>query len=105
MELNGMELSGWRTSSYTNNGGNTCVEVCSAPWRTSSYTANGGNTCVDVGSAPWRTSSYSSNGGDTCVEAAAVGRVIAVRDTTDRGAGLTLAFTAAAWTAFTASLK
>jgi hypothetical protein len=84
MELTGIELAGWRTSSYSDNGGNTCVEV---------------------GSAPWRTSSYSGNGGNTCVQAAAIGRVIAVRDTTDRGAGLTLAFSAAAWSAFTASLK
>jgi hypothetical protein len=74
-------------------------------WRTSSYTSNGGDTCVEVGSSPWRTSSHSSNGGDTCVEAASTGRLIAVRDTTDRCAGLTLAFPPSAWTAFTASLK
>ena len=72
-------------------------------WRISSYTSNGGATCVEVGT--WRTSSYSSNGGNTCVETASTGEVIAVRDTTDRGAGLTLTFSPRAWSAFTASLK
>ena len=74
-------------------------------WRTSSYTSNGGATCVEVGSLPWRTSSYSGNGGDTCVETASNGEVIAVRDTTDHGAGLTLTFTPAGWATFTAALK
>jgi hypothetical protein len=74
-------------------------------WRTSSYTSNGGATCVEVGSLPWRTSSYSSNGGDTCVETASTGEVIAVRDTTDRGTGLTLTFSLKAWVGFTTSLK
>jgi hypothetical protein len=53
----------------------------------------------------WRTSTYSSNGGNTCVEAAGNGEIIAIRDTTDNGAGLILSFAPAAWTAFTASLK
>ena len=74
-------------------------------WRTSSYSGNGGDTCVEVGSSPWRTSSYSSNGGNTCVEAASTGQLIAVRDTTDHGAGLTLTFSPSAWTTFTASLR
>jgi len=74
-------------------------------WRTSSYSGNGGNTCIEVGSLPWRTSSYTSNGGATCVETASTGEAIAVRDTTDRGTGQTLSFTPRAWTTFTASLK
>jgi hypothetical protein len=74
-------------------------------WRTSSYSSNGGNTCVAVGSLPWRTSSYSGHGGDTRVETASNGAFIAVRDTTERGTGRTLAFSPAAWGVFTAALK
>jgi hypothetical protein len=95
----------WRTSSHSGNGGNTCVEVSNFTWRKSSHSSNGGATCVEVGSLPWRTSSYTSNGGDTCVETASTGEVVAVRDTTDRGAGLTLTFPPRAWSAFTTSLK
>jgi hypothetical protein len=51
----------------------------------------------------WRKASYSSNGGENCVEVATAGTVL-VRDTTDRDGG-TLAFTADAWEAFTASIK
>lgn len=53
----------------------------------------------------WRTSSYSGNGGGNCVEAGVAGPgLVLVRDTANRG-GRTLAFTADAWAAFTASLK
>ncbi len=52
----------------------------------------------------WRTSSYSGAQGGQCVELASGGGAILVRDTTDRD-GETLAFTAAAWQAFTGGLK
>jgi hypothetical protein len=58
-----------------------------------------------VNGATWRKSTYSGGSGTTCVEAgvAGQGRVL-VRDTTDRD-GVTLALPAAAWAAFTSSLK
>ncbi len=79
----------WRTSSFSNTSGN-CVEVASG-----------------VASSPrdtddWRKSTFSGTNGD-CVEVAG-GAVISVRDTNDR-AGAELTFTAAGWSAFTASLK
>jgi hypothetical protein len=52
----------------------------------------------------WRKASYSGNGGGSCVEVGNSAPVVLVRDTTDRDGG-TLAFTAAAWSAFAASLK
>ena len=52
----------------------------------------------------WRKSSFSGNGGEACVETANDGGTILVRDTTDRD-GATLAFTAGAWSRFTASLR
>lgn len=52
----------------------------------------------------WRKSSYSGSGGGSCVELASGSGAILVRDTTDRAGG-TLAFTAAAWQAFTGGLK
>jgi hypothetical protein len=53
----------------------------------------------------WRKSSYSNGGGNACLETAASDRgAILVRDTTNRDGG-TLAFSAAAWTAFTGALK
>ena len=51
----------------------------------------------------WRKSSYSGSNGGECVEVASVGAVM-VRDTSDRN-GPMLAFTAAAWSAFTAAIK
>jgi cobalamin biosynthesis protein CobT len=51
----------------------------------------------------WRKSSYSGSNGGECVEVAATGAVM-VRDTSDR-IGPMLAFTAAAWSAFTATIK
>jgi hypothetical protein len=53
--------------------------------------------------SPWRKSSYSGNGGQDCVEVAGEGAVL-IRDTKDRD-GVTLAFTADAWQAFTGLLK
>ena len=71
-------------------------------WRKSSYSGNGGGDCVEVGA--WRKSSYSGNGGADCVEAGHIPGAVLVRDTKDRDGG-TLAFSAEAWGAFTASLK
>lgn len=51
----------------------------------------------------WRKSSYSSGNGGECVEVASTG-VVLVRDTTDRS-GPVVAFTTAAWEAFTAKMK
>jgi Domain of unknown function (DUF397) len=74
-------------------------------WRTSSYSDNGGSTCVEVGAIPWRTSSYSSNGGDSCVEAGQVPGAVLVRDTTQRGAGPVLRVSPAGWTRLTTAVR
>lgn len=55
-------------------------------------------------SAPWRKSSYSANGGQDCAKAGSPPGRILVRDTKNRDGG-TLAFPAAAWASFTASLN
>ena len=52
----------------------------------------------------WRTSSYSGNNGGQCVEAGNYGCAIAVRDSQDPD-GARLAFTAAVWRSFAATLK
>lgn len=52
----------------------------------------------------WRKSTHSSGNGGECVETASTAGRVLVRDTTDRDGG-TLAFTADAWAAFTASLR
>jgi hypothetical protein len=65
-------------------------------WRTSSYSGQG-NDCVEV--APWRTSSY-SGAGQNCVEVAPGEAGVLLRDTKDHGAGPTVPFTPAQWTAF-----
>jgi Domain of unknown function (DUF397) len=93
---------GWRKSSYTGNGGANCVEV--SVWRKSSYSGNGGGTCVEVGTA-WRKSSHSGNGGSNCVEVARdLPRVVAVRDSKDRG-GPVLPHPPQAWQASASSVK
>jgi hypothetical protein len=51
----------------------------------------------------WRKSSY-SGGGNNCVEVAPADAGVAVRDSKNPGGGH-LTVSAAAWTAFTASLK
>jgi hypothetical protein len=51
----------------------------------------------------WRKSSYSGSNGGECVEVASAENV-AVRDTSDRD-GPMLAFTTAAWSAFTGTIK
>ena len=68
-------------------------------WRTSSHSGYNGN-CVEV--AGWRASSFCDGG--QCVEVGSGSAVVGVRDTKQNGAGPVLAFPAAAWQAFTASL-
>ena len=51
----------------------------------------------------WRKSSHSGSNGGECVEVASTD-VIMVRDSTDRS-GPMLAFSAPAWSTFTATLK
>ena len=50
----------------------------------------------------WRKSSFSGSNGGQCVEVSSA-QGVKVRDTTDRD-GVTLEFTAEAWTAFAESL-
>jgi hypothetical protein len=92
----------WRKSSYSGNGGNTCVEV--ATWRKSSHSGNGGADCVEVGTT-WHKSSHSGNGGGECVEVARDHpRVVAVRDSKDPG-GPVLTVAPAGWQDFIADVK
>jgi hypothetical protein len=79
------------------------MDLTRAVWRKSSYSSNGGNTCVEVANV-WRNSSYSSNGGATCVETAMAGPLVAVRDSQDPD-GPRLAFTAGAWDTFLDRVK
>jgi hypothetical protein len=74
-------------------------------WRKSSYSSNGGDSCVEVGAIPWRKSSYSSNGGSSCVEAGHVAGAVLVRDTTQHGAGPVLRVTPADWSRLTAAIR
>lgn len=67
-------------------------------FRTSTYSFANGN-CVEVGSE-WRKSSRSVAAGN-CLEAGNGPAAVLVRDTADRD-GNVLAFTAEAWSAFTA---
>jgi hypothetical protein len=53
--------------------------------------------------SPFRKSSHSGTNGN-CVESASAGGLVLVRDTRDRD-GRTLSVPAAAWAAFTASLR
>lgn len=71
-------------------------------WRKSSYSNNGGDSCVEVGA--WRKSSYSNNGGADCVEVGTAVTGVLVRDTTDR-AGAVLAVPARAWRILLAGLR
>jgi hypothetical protein len=78
-------------------------------WRTSSYSDNGGDSCVEVGAIPWRTSSYSDNGGSTCVEVGTLCRrpagTVLIRDTTQHGRGPVLRVSAETWQAFTSAVR
>jgi hypothetical protein len=53
----------------------------------------------------WRTSTYSTSNGGACVETASNGRIVAVRDTKNHGAGPVLTFAPGPWRAFVASLR
>ncbi|GAA1460222.1 DUF397 domain-containing protein [Nocardiopsis exhalans] len=67
-------------------------------WRTSSYSADGGGQCVEVG---WHISSYSPNGDRSCVEAGPFlnePQRFAVRDSTQRDLGY-LSFPSSEWSA------
>jgi Domain of unknown function (DUF397) len=74
-------------------------------WRTSSYSNGGSQTCVEVGAIPWRTSSHSNGGSETCVEAGHVPGAVLIRDTKDHGAGPVLRVSPATWSRFTARLR
>jgi Domain of unknown function (DUF397) len=82
------------------------MEFSHVTWRMASYSGSNSN-CVEVG--VWRKASGSSSSGQ-CVEVAASRDQAAtdvlclVRDSKDRGGG-SLAFTPAAWRAFTAQVK
>jgi hypothetical protein len=58
---------------------------------------------MDLISAVWRKSSYSGTNG-ACIEVAGTGRLINIRDSTDRD-GAVLVVTGEAWSGFVASLK
>ena len=79
-------------------------DLSRAAWRTSSYSGQSGS-CVEVAVIPaWRTSTHSGQNG-SCVEVARnLPGVVAVRDSKDRG-GPTLAFSLAAWGAFTDRIR
>lgn len=79
----------------------TTIEITGA-WRKSTH-SNGSGNCVEVG-AGWRKATY-SNGSGACVEVGQTpARVVAVRDTTDRG-GPTLIVSPDTWRAFTARVR
>lgn len=52
----------------------------------------------------WRKSSYSGHSGGDCVEVADLARMVGVRDSKD-SEGPELAFSPAAWEAFTGGIK
>lgn len=79
------------------------------PWRKSARSSNGGNSCVEL--AAWQKSARSANGGDSCVEVAPAEactcrykRSIAVRDSKNPD-GHRLHFRPVTWRTFTQSLK
>jgi hypothetical protein len=71
-------------------------------WRKSSYSDTSGNACVEV--AVSCKSSHSSTSGDACVEVGDGGRVVLIRDNTDRS-GAVLSVPAQTWRTFTATLR
>ena len=89
-------MNNWRKSSYSFSNGN-CAEV--AAWRKS--TASAGGNCAGA-AGRWRKSSHS--GEESCAEVGQDGTVVAVRDSQDPD-GPVLAFSAQAWTGFTARLR
>lgn len=58
---------------------------------------------MEISDVKWRKSSYSANGGN-CLETASEAGNVLVRDTANRD-GETLAFSAAAWASFLASVR
>jgi hypothetical protein len=76
------------------------MEFSDLTWRKSSYSGSN-NGCVEF--AVWRKAGHSGSNG-ACVEVSAAERVVAVRDSKDRG-GPRLAFSAAAWQEFTGRVK
>jgi hypothetical protein len=74
-------------------------------WRRSSYSGNGGASCVEAASDRWRKSSYSGNGGGDCVEVAGdLAGVVLIRDSKDRE-GPRLTVHSQAWSAFVQGIK
>jgi hypothetical protein len=79
------------------------MEIIGQGWRKSSYSGNGGGTCVEV--SVWRKSSYTGNGGGNCVEVARnLPRIVAVRDSKDPDGPL-LTLTPEDWRAFTGRVQ
>lgn len=78
------------------------LDLSRAAWRTSTYSNNGGN-CVEVASE-WRTSSHSNACGE-CVEAGQARGAVLVRDTKQHGNGQVHRFAAAEWREFIARIK
>lgn len=70
-------------------------------WRKATESSNHGQ-CVEI--ASWRTSSHSIHNGQ-CVQAGTGPQGIGVRDSQLGAASEVLAFSAGAWSAFTAGLK
>lgn len=71
-------------------------------WRTSSYSTNGG-ACVEVHPSLWRTSSHSTNGGQ-CIEVGSAADVVGVRDSKRREGGM-LAVLRGSWAAFVREVR
>lgn len=53
----------------------------------------------------WRTSSYSTGNGGNCIETRSTAGRVLIRDTKDKGHGLVLSVSPAAWQRFTAVVK
>jgi hypothetical protein len=54
-------------------------------WRKSTYSDDGGGSCVEVA---WRKSTYSAGGGSDCIEVALGEADVAVRDSKNPGGGV-----------------
>jgi predicted secreted Zn-dependent protease len=81
----------------------TITELPRTAWRKSSYSGNGGGSCVEVALA-WRKSSRSGNGGGDCVEVAAAQTLHLARDSKNPD-GPVLAFTRPEWSTFLTAVK
>ncbi len=77
-------------------------------WRTSTFSGENGNSCVEVAPVPaggaWRTSTFSGVNGNSCVEVAPTPTGVAVRDTKDRSRAPHL-HSAAAWRTFITAVR